>query len=345
MSLVDEIKLHVQAGDGGDGCVSFRREKFIPRGGPNGGNGGAGGDIIIKADRNLFTLLDYKYKRHFKAGRGEHGKGSDMKGMRGKDLILKVPCGTQIFAEDKQTVIADLNKENESVIIASGGDGGFGNAHFKSSINQAPRQSTKGTLGESMWLWFQLKLISDVGIIGLPNAGKSTLLAAVTAARPKIADYPFTTLHPNLGVVNIIDKNFVLADIPGLIEGASDGVGLGHKFLKHIERCKILLHLIDASSDDIMKDYETVRKELANYNEELLKRSEIIAFNKIELLNAQKIQELRHKTKKNFTSGKCFFISGQTHAGMQELFLHLGKIVHEHSSTGATLQLTTRVEF
>lgn len=329
MSLVDEIKLHVQAGDGGDGCVSFRREKFIPRGGPNGGNGGDGGDVIVKADRNLFTLLDYKYKRHFKAGRGEHGMGSDMKGMRGKDLVLKVPCGTQIFAEDKTTLLADLNKENESLVIASGGRGGFGNAHFKSSINQAPRQFTKGTLGESMWLWFQLKLISDVGIIGLPNAGKSTLLAATTAAKPKIANYPFTTLGPNLGVVNFIDQPFVLADIPGLICGASAGIGLGHKFLKHIERCQILLHLIDATSDDVVASYNVVRQELAGYNEALLKKGEIIAFNKIELLTSEEFLALQNKVKKSFPGIRYFFISSHTKAGLKELFFYLSKVVTE----------------
>ena len=254
MSLIDEVKVSLKAGDGGNGCASFRREKYVPFGGPSGGDGGNGGDIIIKVDHNLSTLLDYRYKQHFKAERGENGKSRDMYGAFGKSLVLKVPCGTQVYAEDKQTIIADLDKDSESVVIARGGKGGIGNIHFKSSTNQAPRQFTKGELGESMWVWLQLKLISDIGIIGLPNAGKSTLISATTAAKSKVADYPFTTLKPALGVVNVIDNGFVLADIPGLIEGASSGVGLGHKFLKHIERCKILLHLIDVTDKDFIKN-------------------------------------------------------------------------------------------
>jgi GTP-binding protein len=329
MSLIDEVKIFLKAGDGGDGCASFRREKFIPFGGPNGGDGGRGGDIIIKVDTNLSTLLDYRYQQHFKAQRGENGKGRDMYGSAGKDLILKVPPGTQVYAEDKQTLIADLDKESDSIVIAKGGIRGIGNLHFKSSTNRAPRQFTKGGIGESLWVWLQLKLISDVGIIGFPNAGKSTLISAVTASKSKIADYPFTTLKPVLGVVNILEKEFVLADIPGLIEGASSGIGLGHKFLKHIERCKTLLHLIDVSDKNFIKNYKTVRHELKNYNEKLVDKKEIIAFNKLDLLNETDKAKAIRSIKKHFTNQKYFLISACTGAGVKELFYYLSDLIRE----------------
>jgi len=327
MSFIDEVKVYLKAGDGGNGCVGFRREKFIPYGGPNGGDGGNGGAIILKVERNLSTLLDYRYTRQFKAKKGENGQGKDKHGASGKDLILKVPCGTQVFAEDRQTFIADLDKEAETMVVASGGKGGFGNSHFKTSTNQAPRQSTQGELGESLWIWLQLKLISDVGIIGFPNAGKSTLISATTAAKSKTADYPFTTLNPVLGVVNIIENSFVLADIPGLIEGASSGIGLGHKFLKHIERCKILLHLIDVTEKDFVKRYKTIRQELGNYNEKLAFKEEIIGFNKIDMLTEEDKAKAQRSIKKNFSDKKYFLISSHTGAGVKELFYYLGDAI------------------
>jgi GTPase len=329
MSLIDEVKVSLKAGDGGNGCASFRREKYVPFGGPSGGDGGNGGDIIIKVDHNLSTLLDYRYKQHFKAERGENGKSRDMYGAFGKSLVLKVPCGTQVYAEDKQTIIADLDKDSESVVIARGGKGGIGNIHFKSSTNQAPRQFTKGELGESMWVWLQLKLISDIGIIGLPNAGKSTLISATTAAKSKVADYPFTTLKPALGVVNVIDNGFVLADIPGLIEGASSGVGLGHKFLKHIERCKILLHLIDVTDKDFIKNYKTIRQELGMYNEKLVDKKEVITFNKIDSLTKGDRAKVIKTIKRNFPKQKYFLISAQTGEGIKELFFYLSDLIKE----------------
>ena len=327
MSLIDEVKIYLKAGDGGNGCASFRREKYVPYGGPNGGDGGNGGDIIIKVEHNLSTLLDYRYQQHFKAERGENGKSRDMYGAFGKSLELKVPRGTQVYAEDKQTILADLDKESDSMVIARGGKGGIGNLHFKSSTNQAPRQFTKGELGESMWIWLQLKLISDVGIIGFPNAGKSTLISTTTAAKSKVASYPFTTLKPALGVVNVIDNGFVLADIPGLIEGASSGVGLGHKFLKHIERCKTLLHLVDVSDKDFVKNYKTVRQELGNYNEKLVDKKEIIGFNKIDSLNKDERDKVIKTIKKSFSKQKYFLISAQTGEGIKELFYYLSDFV------------------
>ena len=327
MSLIDEVKIFLKAGDGGDGCASFRREKFIPYGGPNGGDGGNGGDIIIKADRNLSTLLDYRYQQHFKSKRGEDGKSRDMYGSSGENLILKVPCGTQIYMEDKQTLIADLDHDEQSIVIARGGKGGLGNIHFKSSTNQAPRQCTKGKLGESLWVWLQLKLISDVGIIGFPNAGKSTLISATTAAKSKVASYPFTTLKPALGVVNIINNGFVIADIPGLIEGASAGVGLGHRFLKHIERCKILLHLIDITDKNFIKNYKTIRQELEIYSEKLVTKKEVISFNKIDMLDKAEREKVIKAIKKNFQRQKYFLISAQTGEGVKELFFYLSELI------------------
>ena len=291
MKFLDQVKIFVKAGNGGSGSPSFRREKFIEFGGPDGGDGGKGGSVILKSERNLNTLIDYRYKQHFKAQRGEDGKGKKMTGKGGENLYLKVPIGTQVFEEDNKTLIFDFKKNNDEFVVASGGKGGFGNTKFKSSTNRAPKKFTKGIKGEEFWVWLQLKTIADIGIIGLPNAGKSSLLASMTSATPKIANYKFTTLNPNLGVAVYDDKEITLADIPGLIEGAYSGVGLGIKFLKHIERCKTLLHLIDINEEDLVSSYKQVRNELKNYGKELIKKKEIIVFNKIDLLQKKNIDK------------------------------------------------------
>ena len=291
MKFLDQVKIFVKAGDGGSGSPSFRREKFIEFGGPDGGDGGKGGSVILKSERNLNTLIDYRYQQHFKAQRGEDGKGKKMTGKGGENLYLKVPIGTQVFEEDNKTLIYDFRKNNDEFVVASGGKGGFGNTKFKSSTNRAPKKFTKGIKGEEFWVWLQLKTIADIGIIGLPNAGKSSLLASMTSATPKIANYKFTTLNPNLGVAVYDDKEITLADIPGLIEGAHSGVGLGIKFLKHIERCKTLLHLIDINEEDLVSSYKQVRNELKNYGKELIKKKEIIVFNKIDLLQKKNIDK------------------------------------------------------
>ena len=295
MKFLDQVKIFVKAGDGGSGSPSFRREKFIEFGGPDGGDGGKGGSIILKSERNLNTLIDYRYQQHFKAKRGEDGKGKNQTGKGGKDLFLSVPIGTQVFEEDNKTLIFDFKKEKDEFTVAIGGKGGFGNTKFKSSTNRAPRKFTKGTKGEEFWIWLQLKTIADIGIIGLPNAGKSSLLGSMTSANPKIANYKFTTINPNLGVAIYDDKEITLADIPGLIEGAHTGVGLGIKFLKHVERCKTLLHLIDISNDDLIKSYKQIRRELGEYSKELLRKKEIIVLNKIDLLSKE---DLKIKKKK-----------------------------------------------
>ena len=275
MKFLDQVKIFIKAGDGGSGSPSFRREKFIEFGGPDGGDGGKGGSIILKSERNLNTLIDYRYQQHFKAQRGQDGKGKKMTGKSGDDLFLKVPIGTQVFEEDNKTLIYDFKNNNDEFIVATGGRGGFGNTKFKSSTNRAPKKITKGVKGEEFWIWLQLKTIADIGIIGLPNAGKSSLLASMTSATPKIANYKFTTLNPNLGVAVYDDKEITLADIPGLIEGAHTGTGLGIKFLKHIERCKTLLHLIDINEDDLISSYKQVRNELKNYGKELIKKRKL----------------------------------------------------------------------
>ena len=302
MKFLDQVKIFVKAGDGGSGSPSFRREKFIEFGGPDGGDGGKGGSVILKSERNLNTLIDYRYQQHFKAQRGGDGKGKKMTGKGGENLYLKVPMGTQVFEEDNKTLIFDFKKNNDEFVVASGGKGGFGNTKFKSSTNRAPKKFTKGIKGEEFWIWLQLKTIADIGIIGLPNAGKSSLLASMTSATPKIANYKFTTLNPNLGVAIYDDKEITLADIPGLIEGAHSGVGLGIKFLKHIERCKTLLHLIDINEEDLVSSYKQVRNELKNYGKELIKKKEIIVFNKIDLLQKKnidkKIKDFEIKIKK-----------------------------------------------
>ena len=283
MKFLDQAKVYIRSGDGGAGAVSFRREKFIEFGGPDGGDGGRGGDVWAEAVDGLNTLIDYRYKQHFKAKTGGHGMGKNRAGAKGADVLLRVPAGTEILAEDNETLIADLTETGQRVLLARGGNGGFGNAHFKSSTNQAPRRANPGQEGQERWIWLRLKLIADIGVVGLPNAGKSTLLARVSAAKPKIAEYPFTTLHPNLGVVRHKGREFVLADIPGLIEGAHEGAGIGDRFLGHVERCGALLHLVDASSEDPAAAYQTVRDELAAYGHGLADKSEIIALSRADI--------------------------------------------------------------
>ena len=304
MKFLDQAKIFINAGKGGSGSAGFRREKFIEYGGPDGGDGGDGGSVILIAEENLNTLIDFRFKQHFKAERGHDGMGKKKTGRSGKDLILKVPVGTQVFEEDNNTLIEDLKSPGQKIVIAKGGRKGLGNVRFKSSTNRAPRKKTDGTDGESLWIWLQLKVIADVGIIGMPNAGKSSLLSVLTKARPKIANYPFTTLNPNLGVVSYLDKEITLADIPGLIEGAHEGMGLGGKFLRHIERCKSLIHLIDINSENILEDYLSVRNELSKYSKSLIKKKEIIIFNKIDIVQIdetkKKIEYFKKKIKKKF---------------------------------------------
>ena len=299
MKFLDQVKIYIKAGNGGDGSPSFRREKFIEFGGPDGGDGGNGGSVVLISERNLNTLIDYRYQQHHKAQRGDNGSGQNRTGKGGDDLILKVPIGTQVFEEDNKTLIYDFKKEGEKFVAAAGGKGGLGNTRFKSSTNRAPKKFTKGTKGEEFTIWLQLKTIADIGIIGLPNAGKSSLLAAITNANPKIANYKFTTLNPNLGVAQYDDKEVVLADIPGLVEGAHEGVGLGIQFLKHIERCKSLLHLIDITNLDIKESYEQVKKELANYSSEMMKKKEIVVLNKTDLVDKDIIEEIILEFSKN----------------------------------------------
>lgn len=292
MKFLDRTKIYVQSGAGGSGCLSFRREKFIEFGGPNGGDGGRGGHVWVEAVDNLNTLIDFRYQQHYKAKTGRPGEGSNRTGADADDVIIKVPVGTQIFEEDEETLIADLDEVGERILLAKGGNGGFGNARFKSSTNQAPRRANPGQLGEQRTIWLRLKLIADIGLVGLPNAGKSTFLAAVSAAKPKIADYPFTTLHPNLGVVRVGEgQSFVLADIPGLIEGAHEGAGIGDRFLGHIERCAALLHLVDGTQDDVADAYNTVRGELLAYGGDLESKTELVALNKIDALTDEEIAE------------------------------------------------------
>ena len=308
MKFLDQVKIYVKAGDGGSGSPSFRREKFIEFGGPDGGDGGKGGSVILISERNLNTLIDFRYQQHFKAEKGKDGSGKNKTGRGGEDLYLKVPIGTQVFEEDNKTLIYDFKKENEEFVAAIGGKGGFGNTRFKSSTNRAPKKFTKGTIGEEFWMWLQLKTIADIGIIGLPNAGKSSLLASLTSATPKIANYKFTTLNPNLGVAMYDDKEITLADIPGLIEGAHKGTGLGIKFLKHIERCKVLLHLIDISESDLSHSYIQVRDEMEKYSSELTKKQEIIVFNKIDLIDDNEIS-IKIKDFEKITKKRTFRIS------------------------------------
>jgi len=302
MKFLDQAKIYIKAGNGGSGSASFRREKFIEYGGPDGGDGGDGGSIIIESDRNLNTLIDFRYAQHFKAHHGKPGSKRNKTGANGKDLVLKVPVGTQIFEEDNNTLIYDFTKNKEKYLVASGGKGGLGNVRFKSSTNRAPKKKTNGKIGEEFWIWLQLKVIADIGIIGKPNAGKSSLLAALTRAKPKIANYPFTTINPNLGVTYYDGKEVTLADIPGLVEGAHKGIGLGDKFLRHIERCKVLLHLIDISEEDLTSVYKKIKFELSTYDKNLIKKKEIIFFNKSDLLDNEEIDKKLHEFKKKVKS-------------------------------------------
>ena len=317
MKFLDQAKIFIASGNGGDGCASFRREKYIEYGGPNGGDGGKGGDIIFEVDVNLNTLIDFRYQQHFKAKRGENGKGKDQSGADGKNLIIKVPPGTEIYNEDKSVLLCDLIEKNQKIIFTKGGKGGLGNSRFKSSTNQAPRKFTKGEQGEESWIWLSLKLFADIGIIGKPNAGKSTFLSKVSNANPKIGDYPFTTLNPVLGTVKRFDREIVIADIPGLIEGAHEGKGLGDKFLAHIERCKILLHLVDATDKDWLKNYKTVRNEILKYGKKVSSKKEIIVISKSDLFNTSKKNLV--KEIKNSINSDIFVISSLNNEGVDQL--------------------------
>ena len=327
MKFLDQAKIYVKAGDGGAGSASFRREKFIEFGGPDGGDGGHGGSIVFVADKNLNTLIDFRYQQHVKAENGQDGKGKKKTGRNGKDLILKVPLGTQIFEEDNNTLIEDLTKFEQKIIIAKGGKGGLGNVRFKSSINRAPRKKTDGGKGENFWVWLQLKVIADIGIVGMPNSGKSSLLSVLTSAKPKIANYPFTTINPNLGVTNYDNKEVTLADIPGLIEGAHEGIGLGDKFLRHIERCKNILHLIDITNDNLLENYSKVRKELFKYSNKLTKKREIIVFNKIDMVSDEEINKKIDIFSKKIRK-KIYKISALNHKGINDVKKALVRYVH-----------------
>ncbi len=326
MKFLDEAKVYIQSGAGGNGCVSFRREKFIEFGGPNGGDGGKGGDVIVQAVDGLNTLIDYRYQQHFKARPGGHGMGKDRHGANGADMLMKVPVGTQIYEEDGETLLADLDHVGETVVLARGGNGGFGNAHFKSSTNRAPRHANPGQPGEERTIRLRLKLIADAGLVGLPNAGKSTFLAAVSAAKPKIADYPFTTLHPQLGVVGIDGREFVLADIPGLIEGAHEGAGLGDRFLGHLERCRVLLHLVDGTGEDAGEAYKTVRGELEAYGQDLTGKPEIVALSKADALTPEQI-EAQTQSLKRAAKTAPIILSAQSGQGVSEALRALLKII------------------
>ena len=327
MKFLDQAKIFIKAGNGGSGSASFRREKFIEFGGPDGGDGGRGGSIILSSDNNLNTLIDFRYQQHFKAERGQDGKGKNQTGKKGSDLILKVPTGTQVFEEDNNTLIFDFTKTGQKFVVANGGKSGLGNVRFKSSTNRAPRKITKGQLGEEFWIWLQLKTIADIGIVGMPNAGKSSLLAVLTRAKPKIANYQFTTINPNLGVTNYDDKELTLADIPGLIEGAHEGVGLGDKFLRHIERCKNILHLIDITNDNLLENYSKVRKELFKYSNKLTKKREIIVFNKIDMVSDEEINKKIDIFSKKIRK-KIYTISALKHKGLTTIKRELIKYVH-----------------
>lgn len=316
MKFLDQAKIYIRSGDGGSGCCAFRHEKYIEFGGPSGGNGGRGGDIVFEAVPNLNTLIDFRYQQHFKAEKGRNGEGSERTGRKGETLVIKVPVGTEIVADDGETIIKDMVTPYERFTIAKGGDGGLGNASYKTSTNQAPRRADPGWPGEEMWVWLRLKIIADVGLLGFPNAGKSTFLSAVTSARPKIADYPFTTLYPNLGLTRIDDEEMLIADIPGLIEGAHEGTGLGDKFLRHIERCAVLLHIIDGTQKDVAGAYRAIRKELKLYSPVLEKKPQIIVINKIDALvdeeRAAKVREVQKAARK-----KPLLMSGVSGEGTQ----------------------------
>ena len=326
MKFLDEAKVYVQSGAGGNGCIAFRREKFIEFGGPSGGDGGKGGDVIVEAVDGLNTLIDYRYQQHFKAKSGGNGMGKDMHGANGKDVVLRVPVGTQIYEEDGETLLADLTRVGERITLMKGGNGGFGNAYFKTATNQAPRHANPGQPGEECTIRLRLKLIADAGLIGLPNAGKSTFLAAVSAAKPKIADYPFTTLHPQLGVVRIDEREFVLADLPGLIEGAHEGVGLGDRFLGHTERCRVLLHLVDGTSEDAGEAYKIVRGELEAYGQGLSDKPEIVALSKVDAMTPEAIKAQTAKLKKACKKTPLL-LSSASREGVTEVLRALLKVI------------------
>jgi GTP-binding protein len=326
MKFLDQAKVYIRSGDGGAGCLSFRREKFIEFGGPDGGDGGRGGDVVVECVNGLNTLIDYRYQQHFKAKTGGHGMGKNRSGAAGADVVLRVPKGTQIFDEDNETLLADLTEVGDRAILAKGGNGGFGNAHFKSSTNQAPRRANPGLPGAERWIWLRLKLIADAGLVGLPNAGKSTFLSRVSAARPKIADYPFTTLHPQLGVVGVDGREFVLADIPGLIEGAHEGAGLGDRFLGHVERCRVLLHLIDGTCEHAGKAYKTVRNELVAYGHGLADKREIVALNKADALTPEDLKQQKARLQRAAKQAPLI-ISAATGNGVAEALRALRGVI------------------
>lgn len=329
MKFLDQVKIYLKSGDGGNGCVAFRREKFIEFGGPNGGDGGRGGDIILEAVDNLNTLIDYRYQQHFRAQKGHDGMGGDRFGAKGKSITLKVPIGTQVFSDDKSCVLADLTTPGQKLVLLKGGDGGHGNMHFKSSTNRAPRRADAGWPGEEMWVWLRLKLIADAGLIGMPNAGKSTFLSVISRAKPKIADYPFTTLAPQLGVVYVDGKEFTVADTPGLIEGAHEGVGLGHRFLGHVERCRVLLHLVDGTDENFVKNYKIIRKELELYDPLLSEKIEVVALNKCDALTPELIKK-RKKALEKAAGSEVQCISGVSRDGIEQVLrLLLGNIQSE----------------
>ena len=344
MKFLDQVKIYVKAGNGGHGSPSFRREKFIEYGGPDGGDGGKGGTIFLRSERNLNTLIDYRYRQHFKAGRGLDGSGRNRTGHGGDDVTLRIPVGTQVFEEDKQSLLADLTKIGQRACLTKGGNGGFGNTHFKSSTNQAPRTANPGAPGEEFWIWLRLKLIADVGLVGLPNAGKSTFLAAVSRAKPKIADYPFTTLAPNLGVTSVDGAEFVIADIPGLIKGAHEGAGLGTRFLGHVERCGVLLHLIDVNQDDTIGAYKTIRSELENYDKNLASKPELIALSKSDTLAPEKLEQ--SKSDLSDAIGKdVIILSAASGAGVEDVLRQLRSIFVEtrrHEKAHKTIPPTWR---
>ena len=329
MKFLDQCKIYVRSGDGGDGVIGFRREKYIEYGGPDGGNGGRGGDIVFESQANLNTLIDFRYTQHFRARKGGNGSGADRTGAASEDVVVKVPIGTQVFDNDQETMLADLDQPGMRVKLLRGGDGGFGNAHFKSSVNRSPRKATKGFPGEERWIWLRLKLIADAGLVGLPNAGKSTFLAASSAARPKIADYPFTTLHPQLGVIRLsMSEEFVLADIPGLIEGAHEGAGLGDRFLGHVERCDVLLHLVDGAAGDVVRAWRTVREELLAYGGGLADKPELIGLNKADAMTPREASSRAAALRK--ASGRpVMLLSGVTGQGVPELLRALQNTIHD----------------
>ena len=328
MKFLDQAKVWVRSGDGGAGAVSFRREKFVEFGGPNGGDGGRGGDVVAECVDGLNTLIDYRYQQHFKAKTGGHGMGANRSGASSPDIVLKVPVGTQVFDEDNETLLADFTAVGQRALLAKGGNGGFGNAHFKSSTNRAPRHANPGLPGEERTIWLRLKLIADAGLVGLPNAGKSTFLAAVSAAKPKIADYPFTTLHPQLGVVSVDTREFVLADIPGLIEGAHEGAGLGDRFLGHVERCRVLLHLVDGTGEHAGEAYKTVRAELEAYDAGLADKPEIVALNKADALTPEQLKQQTARLKRA-AKKTPLVISGATRLGVTDALRALVKVIDQ----------------